>query len=69
MAANSRHGRRPYLVLSVLHDLVISFLVLFSGLLQLDSIDLDAEELSCEAIIEAEDVAVLYLATLNMDAF
>jgi hypothetical protein len=59
-----KQPKSAHLVLPVLQDLVVGLLVLLHRLLQLDGIDLDAEQLRREVHIEAEDVVVIHLPAL-----
>ncbi len=55
---------RPHLILSVLQHLIICLFVFFDSLLELDAVDLDAEQLVRESAVVVENITVINFPSL-----
>lgn len=55
---------QPHLILSVLQHLIICLFVFFDSLLELDAVDLDAEQLVSESAVVVEDITVINFPSL-----
>ena len=56
---------QPHLILSVLQHLIICLFVFFDSLLELDAVDLDAEQLMRESAVVVENITVINFPSLN----
>jgi len=56
---------QPHLILSVLQHLIICLFVFFVSLLELDAVDLDAEQLMRESAVVVENITVINFPSLN----